>query len=119
MERATIISHWNWLQAHISDLEYRIRQQTDIYRQIRASKVRDPAASVSVVALAPCLLHLFDLRCDVGLLQGSVELGGVAPCPVSAGGTEVKTEPVNTQVSVVQLQRFALTYHKVSIVTLR
>ncbi|XP_023196393.1 KAT8 regulatory NSL complex subunit 1 isoform X3 [Xiphophorus maculatus] len=38
MERAGIISHWNWLQAHISDLEYRIRQQTDIYRQIRASK---------------------------------------------------------------------------------
>uniref|UniRef100_A0A3B5L4G6 PEHE domain-containing protein n=1 Tax=Xiphophorus couchianus TaxID=32473 RepID=A0A3B5L4G6_9TELE len=39
VERAGIISHWNWLQAHISDLEYRIRQQTDIYRQIRASKV--------------------------------------------------------------------------------
>lgn len=39
VERAAIISHWNWLQAHISDLEYRIRQQTDIYRQIRASKV--------------------------------------------------------------------------------
>ncbi|XP_054613753.1 KAT8 regulatory NSL complex subunit 1-like [Dunckerocampus dactyliophorus] len=38
LERAAIISHWNWLQAHISDLEYRIRQQTDIYRQIRASK---------------------------------------------------------------------------------
>ncbi|KAJ8264616.1 hypothetical protein GJAV_G00151320 [Gymnothorax javanicus] len=39
LERASIISHWNWLQAHISDLEYRIRQQTDIYRQIRANKV--------------------------------------------------------------------------------
>ncbi|KAG7282755.1 hypothetical protein CRUP_029963, partial [Coryphaenoides rupestris] len=38
VERATIISHWNWLQAHISDLEYRIRQQTDIYRQIRTGK---------------------------------------------------------------------------------
>ncbi|XP_053710599.1 KAT8 regulatory NSL complex subunit 1-like isoform X3 [Synchiropus splendidus] len=38
VERAAIISHWNWLQAHISDLEYRIRQQTDIYRQIRTSK---------------------------------------------------------------------------------
>ncbi|CAL8282252.1 unnamed protein product [Merluccius merluccius] len=39
VERAAIISHWNWLQAHISDLEYRIRQQTDIYRQIRTGKV--------------------------------------------------------------------------------
>ncbi|XP_028423605.1 KAT8 regulatory NSL complex subunit 1 isoform X2 [Perca flavescens] len=66
VERAAIISHWNWLQAHISDLEYRIRQQTDIYRQIRASK-------------------------------GSVELGGFPPSGGTAGGTEVKTEPVNTQ----------------------
>lgn len=66
VERAAIISHWNWLQAHISDLEYRIRQQTDIYRQIRASK-------------------------------GSVELGGVSPSGAPGGGTEVKTEPVNTQ----------------------
>ncbi|XP_042559231.1 KAT8 regulatory NSL complex subunit 1 [Clupea harengus] len=38
VERASIISHWNWLQAHVSDLEYRIRQQAEIYRQIRASK---------------------------------------------------------------------------------
>lgn len=39
IERASIVSRWNWLQAHVSDLEYRIRQQTDIYRQIRANKV--------------------------------------------------------------------------------
>uniref|UniRef100_A0A671MIF3 KAT8 regulatory NSL complex subunit 1-like n=1 Tax=Sinocyclocheilus anshuiensis TaxID=1608454 RepID=A0A671MIF3_9TELE len=38
VDRASIISHWNWLQAQVSDLEYRIRQQTDIYRQIRSSK---------------------------------------------------------------------------------
>ncbi|XP_015240053.1 PREDICTED: KAT8 regulatory NSL complex subunit 1 isoform X2 [Cyprinodon variegatus] len=48
LERAAIISHWNWLQAHISDLEYRIRQQTDIYRQIRTSK-----GSVELGGLAP------------------------------------------------------------------
>uniref|UniRef100_A0A8C6XW04 KAT8 regulatory NSL complex subunit 1 n=1 Tax=Naja naja TaxID=35670 RepID=A0A8C6XW04_NAJNA len=39
-DRAAIVSRWNWLQAHVSDLEYRIRQQTDIYKQIRAHKVR-------------------------------------------------------------------------------
>ncbi|KAA0705926.1 NSL complex subunit 1 [Triplophysa tibetana] len=38
VDRAAIISRWNWLQAQVSDLEYRIRQQTDIYRQIRSSK---------------------------------------------------------------------------------
>ncbi|XP_028930681.1 KAT8 regulatory NSL complex subunit 1 isoform X2 [Ornithorhynchus anatinus] len=37
-DRASVVSRWNWLQAHVSDLEYRIRQQTDIYKQIRANK---------------------------------------------------------------------------------
>ncbi|KAF5924455.1 hypothetical protein HPG69_018856 [Diceros bicornis minor] len=40
-DRAAIVSRWNWLQAHVSDLEYRIRQQTDIYKQIRANKIPD------------------------------------------------------------------------------
>lgn len=57
---------------------------------------------------SPCFRHLFDLCCDVWPPQGSVELGGVAPSPLSAVGTEVKTEPVNTQVNMVQLQRSAL-----------
>uniref|UniRef100_A0ACB8FVY8 Uncharacterized protein n=1 Tax=Sphaerodactylus townsendi TaxID=933632 RepID=A0ACB8FVY8_9SAUR len=38
VERAAIICRWTWLQAQVSDLEYRIRQQTDIYKQLRASK---------------------------------------------------------------------------------
>ncbi|XP_035745370.1 KAT8 regulatory NSL complex subunit 1-like protein, partial [Egretta garzetta] len=38
MERAAIICRWTWLQAQIADLEYRIRQQTDIYRRLRAAK---------------------------------------------------------------------------------
>ncbi|XP_038045375.1 KAT8 regulatory NSL complex subunit 1-like [Patiria miniata] len=38
VERAAIASRWTWLQAQVSDLEYRIRQQSDIYRQTRASK---------------------------------------------------------------------------------
>ncbi|XP_020773848.1 KAT8 regulatory NSL complex subunit 1 isoform X2 [Boleophthalmus pectinirostris] len=53
VERAAIISHWNWLQAHISDLEYRIRQQTDIYRQIRASK-----GSVELGGVAPSVTEV-------------------------------------------------------------
>jgi hypothetical protein len=36
--RADIASKWTWLTAQISDLEYRIRQQTEFYRQIRAAK---------------------------------------------------------------------------------
>ena len=38
MDRAAVAARWTWLQAQVSDLEYRIRQQSDIYRQIRATK---------------------------------------------------------------------------------
>ncbi|NXO01735.1 KAL1L protein, partial [Rhinopomastus cyanomelas] len=37
-DRATIGSRWTWLQAQISELEYKIQQLTDLHRQIRASK---------------------------------------------------------------------------------
>jgi KAT8 regulatory NSL complex subunit 1 len=36
--RSGIASRWTWLHAQVSDLEYRIRQQGEIYRQIRATK---------------------------------------------------------------------------------
>ena len=36
--RSDIASKWTWLTAQISDLEYKIRQQTEFYRQIRAAK---------------------------------------------------------------------------------
>uniref|UniRef100_A0A8C6MKQ7 KAT8 regulatory NSL complex subunit 1 n=1 Tax=Moschus moschiferus TaxID=68415 RepID=A0A8C6MKQ7_MOSMO len=54
-DRAAIVSRWNWLQAHVSDLEYRIRQQTDIYKQIRANK------GLIVLGEAPPLEHTTDL----------------------------------------------------------
>ncbi|XP_067892322.1 KAT8 regulatory NSL complex subunit 1-like protein isoform X2 [Heterodontus francisci] len=38
IDRAEIASRWTWLQAQISELEYRIRQLNDIYRHIRAAK---------------------------------------------------------------------------------
>ena len=48
-ERSRIAAKWTWLQAQVSDLEYRIRQQNDIYRQVRQSKgvvvLGDPPAT--------------------------------------------------------------------------
>ncbi|KAM9308105.1 uncharacterized protein PAF06_012250 [Gastrophryne carolinensis] len=38
VERAAIICRWTWLQAQVSDLEFRIRQQTEFYKQIRSTK---------------------------------------------------------------------------------
>ncbi|GJQ77628.1 hypothetical protein Trydic_g12756 [Trypoxylus dichotomus] len=37
-DRAAIAARWTWLQAQISDLEYRIRQHSELYKQIRSSK---------------------------------------------------------------------------------
>ncbi|XP_039311097.1 KAT8 regulatory NSL complex subunit 1 [Solenopsis invicta] len=49
-DRAGVASRWTWLQAQISDLEYRIRQHNDMQRQVRASKgliVLDNAETVN------------------------------------------------------------------------
>ncbi|XP_054265677.1 KAT8 regulatory NSL complex subunit 1 isoform X2 [Macrosteles quadrilineatus] len=37
-DRATIASKWTWLQAQISDLEYRIRQTNELNKKIRTGK---------------------------------------------------------------------------------
>lgn len=37
-DRAQVISRWTWLQAQVSDLEYKIRQHGDLHRQLRAVK---------------------------------------------------------------------------------
>ncbi|KZC06861.1 PREDICTED: uncharacterized protein LOC107195137 [Dufourea novaeangliae] len=37
-DRAGVAARWTWLQAQISDLEYRIRQHNELQRHIRANK---------------------------------------------------------------------------------
>ncbi|CAH1184596.1 unnamed protein product [Phyllotreta striolata] len=37
-DRAMVAARWTWLQAQIADLEYRIRQHTDLHKQIRMNK---------------------------------------------------------------------------------
>lgn len=38
MERAAVACRWTWLQAQVADLEFRIRQQADLCRQLRKAK---------------------------------------------------------------------------------
>ncbi|KAM9715744.1 LOW QUALITY PROTEIN: KAT8 regulatory NSL complex subunit 1-like [Menidia menidia] len=96
VERAAIISHWNWLQAHISDLEYRIRQQTDIYRQIRASK-----GSVELGGSAPgaVLTGGAEVKAEPGNTQdvGSerLELAGAAHSADQGSWKGQNGQPVN------------------------
>lgn len=38
LERGSIVSRYTWLQAQIADLDFKIRQQNEIYKQFRSSK---------------------------------------------------------------------------------
>ncbi|XP_077562224.1 non-specific lethal 1 [Haemaphysalis longicornis] len=58
LDRAAVASRWTWLQAQVADLEFRIRQQTDLCRQLRRAKgpVRlegDDQAALPTLALPP------------------------------------------------------------------
>ena len=37
-DRAAVAARWTWLHAQVSDLEYRIRQMSELYRSVRANK---------------------------------------------------------------------------------
>ncbi|PSN48058.1 hypothetical protein C0J52_03439 [Blattella germanica] len=56
-DRAGVASRWTWLQAQISDLEYRIRQHNEIHRQIRSAKgpvtLGEPVVCATSAALNP------------------------------------------------------------------
>ncbi|XP_036276640.1 KAT8 regulatory NSL complex subunit 1-like protein isoform X3 [Pipistrellus kuhlii] len=54
VDRARVGSRWTWLQAQISELEYKIQQLTDIHRQIRVSK--------GIVILEECQLPKDNLK---------------------------------------------------------
>nr|XP_004655153.2 KAT8 regulatory NSL complex subunit 1 isoform X1 [Jaculus jaculus]XP_045014521.1 KAT8 regulatory NSL complex subunit 1 isoform X1 [Jaculus jaculus]XP_045014522.1 KAT8 regulatory NSL complex subunit 1 isoform X1 [Jaculus jaculus] len=88
-DRAAIVSRWNWLQAHVSDLEYRIRQQTDIYKQIRANK------GLIVLGEAPFSDHTTDLflTSEVKTDHGTDKLIESVPQPLENHGAPVGHNP--------------------------
>ncbi|CAM4633558.1 KAT8 regulatory NSL complex subunit 1 isoform X4 [Lepidochelys kempii] len=91
-DRAAIVSRWNWLQAHVSDLEYRIRQQTDIYKQIRANK----GLIVLGEALSPDTAvddASHPLSAEVKLEPGTERLGASISQPVVNLGTSAGNTP--------------------------
>uniref|UniRef100_A0A2C9KRZ0 PEHE domain-containing protein n=1 Tax=Biomphalaria glabrata TaxID=6526 RepID=A0A2C9KRZ0_BIOGL len=88
MDRAAVVARWTWLQAQVSDLEYRIRQQSQIYRQLRNSKggvvLGDPPSSAEI------LRRFQDIQAKAMGVHGNEEKPGaasisseVSPCNVS------------------------------------
>ncbi|XP_023691312.1 KAT8 regulatory NSL complex subunit 1-like [Paramormyrops kingsleyae] len=100
LERASIICHWNWLQAQVSDLEYRIRQQTDIYRQIRSNK-----GTVTLGDTVACDVSTEDgmksepISCPVTRVPGSSGAGCLGLAPLSKACASER--PVNGMVNSV------------------
>jgi hypothetical protein len=53
-DRAGVASRWMWLQAQISDLEYRIRQHNEIHRY---------AKCILLFVLAICSSLFYQIKC--------------------------------------------------------
>lgn len=49
-ERAWLGSRWAWLQAQVSELEYRIRGLSDLYAHLRQGKVQCPTEAYLLVS---------------------------------------------------------------------
>uniref|UniRef100_A0A672RP28 KAT8 regulatory NSL complex subunit 1 n=1 Tax=Sinocyclocheilus grahami TaxID=75366 RepID=A0A672RP28_SINGR len=97
-ERATIISHWTWLQAQISDLEYRIRQQVDVYRQLRASKgecsgVLYQHRFLFSIGLAKTGFYIVS---TFSYFSSVTEMSGTCPSNLDSSCTSARTRPLLT-----------------------
>jgi len=53
VDRSGIVARWTWLQAQVSDLEYRIRQQSEIFKTIRNSKGVVALSDMPIAPLGP------------------------------------------------------------------
>ncbi|XP_042192461.1 KAT8 regulatory NSL complex subunit 1-like protein isoform X2 [Callorhinchus milii] len=77
MDRTGIASRWTWLQAQISELEYRIRQINDIYRHIRATKgmviLEESQPSKDILKKQKCLTEAGALLNATGDNKTSIE----------------------------------------------
>ncbi|XP_027252924.1 KAT8 regulatory NSL complex subunit 1-like protein isoform X2 [Cricetulus griseus] len=80
VDRAQVGSRWTWLQAQISELEYKIQQLTDIHRHIRASK--------GIVILEECPLPKDILKKQIQFSNQAVSLNTSVNSQVPQRGEE-------------------------------
>lgn len=94
-DRASVASRWTWLQAQISDLEYKIRQHNELQRQIRAAKGLvmleaevGPSTSSAISAATPTVNGYS------GLLPGSRSCDAGGSNSGTAGSGASRTRPL-------------------------
>lgn len=89
-ERAQIAARWTWLQSQISDLEYRIRQHSDLHRQIRSTKGAVTLGGTSPphsIPSSPTAVNGYR-----GQLPGSLSLTKTETSPANGAVTATCTE---------------------------
>lgn len=129
VDRAAVASRWTWLQAQVSDLEYRIRQQNEIYKQLRATKgnvslelpqtTETSSNSISVESLG-CQNTAFNqvtAKCPPKTVNGFLDRGSVAtsngyhtvrnvpPTPEECLDLQLKQQLLNSDDSSCQASR--------------
>ncbi|XP_015336809.1 KAT8 regulatory NSL complex subunit 1-like protein isoform X2 [Marmota marmota marmota] len=80
VDRARVGSRWTWLQAQISELEYKIQQLTDVHRQIRASK--------GIVILEECQLPNDILKKQIQFAEQAASLNTTGNPQVPQGNQD-------------------------------
>lgn len=97
-ERASIASRWSWLLAQISDLDYRIRQHSELHHQIKKNKGAVVLQNNSPV---PAILDTFDATCSQsvngyrGLLPGNTVISKYNTSDMSGTGSPAFHSPAS------------------------
>uniref|UniRef100_A0A8C3EWI2 KAT8 regulatory NSL complex subunit 1 like n=1 Tax=Corvus moneduloides TaxID=1196302 RepID=A0A8C3EWI2_CORMO len=90
-DRARIGSRWTWLQAQISELEYKIQQLTDLHRRIRATKSAQLSEIISSLiaplSLSPASSSLSSKTCRHRQLVNGISFRASDNREVSSSGS--------------------------------
>ncbi|CAN7982872.1 unnamed protein product [Ixodes hexagonus] len=103
LERAAVASRWTWLQAQVADLEFRIRQQSDLCRQLRRAKgplrlegadgdsstPTDTTSTSTTTTIPPHLQNTTTPHCE----HNSTTTGDPCSCKLGAATSTTTTAP--------------------------
>lgn len=102
-ERSAIASRWTWLQAQVADLEFKIRQQNEMYRQLRASKgsiaFYCKESSPNASSIPNCSSEALGTNNSLGNVSNGT-LNTSANAPTSNGISECSLPSVNSDSTI-------------------
>ncbi|XP_075547713.1 non-specific lethal 1 [Dermacentor variabilis] len=125
MDRAAVACRWTWLQAQVADLEFRIRQQADLCRQLRKAKgdVRlegqDPPEDASTDDKAECDVETTTVA-EEDVAPHAADAAGTAAPPAKPNGLVLSASdllpPAATAVGCARTRALAAGFRKRKVV---